>query len=303
MPSIIKSIIKRLLLPQHLYQVIKLQRNRKKVERVQDDAQLKLYNKILPGDFLHYGYFANPNLEPMRMSLQDIFDAQLAYAHKLVALATDKQNIVLDVGCGMGGLLPLLNTAGFNTIALTPDNTQVTHIRNKYSNTVLHAKFEAIDATNYAQKIGTIITSESLQYLQLDKALPLIDKLLLPSGKWIACDYFRNGEAHEKSGHVLASFKQKLKEHNYHITYEEDITPHILPTIAYVHMWATQIGMPLMDFGIGKMQVKAPGFLYALQEALPTINAKIDKNIKTVDPTIFAAEKQYVLMVIEKVSR
>lgn len=74
-----------------------------------------------------------------------------------------------------------------------------------------------------------------------------------------------------------------------------------MPTIAYVYMWATQIGMPVKDFIEGKLQIKAPGIYYALQEALPEIEQKINKNIDTINPEIFAANKQYVLMVIERV--
>jgi hypothetical protein len=33
---------------------------------------------------------------------------------------------------------------------------------------------------------------------------------------------------------------------------------------------------------------------------LPEIDAKIEKNIQTVDPEVFAANKRYILMVIER---
>ena len=117
----------------------------------------------------------------------------------------------------------------------------------------------------------------------------------------MACDYFKKGEAGEKSGHNWELFNQKLNEQGFNITYQRDITAHILPTIAYVYMWATQIGMPEKDFILGKLQVKAPGIHYTIEEALPRIQQKIDKNIDTINPEIFSANKQYVLMVIERV--
>ena len=67
--GILSPLLKKLLNPIAVYRIIKLQRNRKKVERVRDDAQLKLYSQILKGDFLHYGYFDDPTIKPEDISL------------------------------------------------------------------------------------------------------------------------------------------------------------------------------------------------------------------------------------------
>jgi len=262
--SIASTILKRLFLPPHIFRVIKLQRNRKKHDRSADDAQLKLYHDILPGDYLHYGYFENPDIHPLDMSFRMIYEAQDNYGKKLTSLITDFENPVFDVGCGMGGLLGQMNSMNLKAIGLTPDVNQVKHIKAKYPNEVIHSKFEEFDSTGYEKHFGTFITSESLQYLKLDKAL------------------------------------QKLKDNGFKITFQEDITKHILPTIGYAHHWATKIGVPLKNYGIGKLKVKAPGIYYALETVLPEIDAKIEKNIQTVDPEVFAANKRYILMVIER---
>lgn len=300
--SILFKILRRFILPQHLAKVISLQRNRKKHQRVYDDAQLKLYAEILPGDFLHYGYFDNPNIEPREMSLNDIFRAQENYGQQLVNLVVDKESPVLDIGCGMGGIIALLRKNKLNPLALTPDVNQAKHIREKYTGVpLLEMKFEDLDAKEYHKYFGTVITSESLQYLNLDVSVPLIAEILKQDGKWIACDYFKHSEKGEKSGHNWGYFTRVLAEHGFKITYQRDITPNVLPTIAYAHMWATQIGLPLKDFILGKILVKAPGIRYAMEEALPEIEAKIHKNIDTITPKIFAANKQYILMAIEKI--
>jgi cyclopropane fatty-acyl-phospholipid synthase-like methyltransferase len=298
--KIIGSIIRRFLYPHHLYQVIKLQRNRKRTPRVYDDAQLKLYHQILPGDFLHYGYFENPNIKPQDMSLNMIYEAQDQYGVQLVNLVSDTQSPILDVGCGMGGLLRIMNARAYNATGLTPDKNQVKHIRETYPNEVLEMKFEDLPSEKYIQHFGTVITSESLQYLDLSISLPLIDQVLKQGGKWVACDYFKTASAGEKSGHNWEYFTQQLDAAGFKITYQKDITPHILPTISYVYMWATQIGMPVKDFIIEKIQVKSPGIYYAIKESLPAIDEKIKKNIDTVDPKLFAAHKKYILMVIER---
>lgn len=94
-----------------------------------------------------------------------------------------------------------------------------------------------------------------------------------------------------------------LLKHGYAIAFQEDITPHILPTIAYVHHWATQIGLPVKEFATNKVKTKAPGIFYAISEALPLIDKKINKNIQTVDPVVFAQNKKYVLMVIQRIQK
>lgn len=300
-PSIVKAILKRFLYPQHLARVISLQRNRKKIQRVYDDAQLKLYHQLLPGDFLHYGYFDDPAIAPGDISLNMIYKAQERYAEKLLELVADTQSPVLDIGCGMGGMLGMMNKRGWNSTGLTPDKNQCKHIREKYPNPLIESKFEDIDGVKFEGHFGTLITSESFQYLKTDVALPLMRRLLKPGGRWVACDYFRTGEAEEKSGHRWEQFEQLLNDNKLRLVQHTDITAHVLPTISYVYFLATQVGLPIKDFIEGKLEVKAPGIHYALQEALPLIQEKIDKNIRTINPEIFAANKRYVLMVIEPV--
>lgn len=294
------SAIKRLLLPHHLFKVIQLQRKRKSKERVFEDPQLKLYHDILPGDFLHYGYFDHPEVHPLDMTINMIYQAQERYGEKLAELINDKTNPALDVGCGMGGLLKILNKKNIPAIGLTPDAHQVKHLKNSYPNKIIESKFEDVQPEAYLNFFGTIITSESLQYLDLPLSIAIINKILKTGGQWIACDYFRTGASGEKSGHNWAYFIRELQKGGFKISYQEDITANIIPTIAYVHHWASKIGLPLKDFLIGKFQIKAPGFYYAFSEALPEIEKKLNKNIATVDPVVFAQNKKYILMVIER---
>lgn len=299
--GILSPLLKKILNPVEVYRIAKLQRNRKNIARVRDDAQLKLYSQILKGDFLHYGYFDNPEIKPEDISLNQIYEAQLRYAMLLMEKLQPKGKQVLDIGCGMGGLLKLLLEKGYAPTALTPDNTQIHYISQKYPGLPLHhCKFEELDGDANAGKFDALITSESLQYLKLDIALPLLHKISTPEAQWIACDYFRTGDKAEKSGHYWEPFMEQVNAHGWELEYEQDITPNILPTIAYVYMWGNNIGLPLYQFGIEKLQVKAPGYHYALQDVLPEIRKKIDKNLLTVNPEVFAQNKRYKLMVFKK---
>ncbi len=292
------GVLKKLVLPQHLYKVIKHQRNKNNTSRVYDDAQLKLYSNIIPGDFLHYGYFEDVNITPQDISLNAIYKAQLKYAELILDKVTDKVSPVLDIGCGMGGLIKLMLDRGLKPSALTPDKNQVQYIRNKYADvTVFESKFE--DMNPLENQYGTVITSESLQYLKLDIALPLLKKILKPGGKWVACDYFRIGEKAEKSGHYWEQFVAQVTKAGWKITYEQDITKNVLPTISYVYMWGNDIIKPVKDFAIGKLEKKQPGMHYVLQDVINMVNIKLDKNLEVVNPVTFAANKKYVLLVME----
>ena len=58
----LKSAFLEILKPRHLLKFLKIQRSKKKLKKVRSDAQLKLYSEMLSGDFLHYGYFENPDI-------------------------------------------------------------------------------------------------------------------------------------------------------------------------------------------------------------------------------------------------
>lgn len=300
--SIIKPIIYKFINPISLFKIIKLQRNKKRVVRVKDDAQLKLYSQILKGDFLHYGYFNDPTIKPQDISVNHIYAAQHRYAELLVEKMTNTTDEALDIGCGMGGLLQLLRDKGIKPVALTPDNTQIYYITEKHPAVPrYHCRFEDFPGDENVNRFGTLITSESLQYLNLDQALPLLHKISKPDATWVACDYFRIGDKAEKSGHYYNTFLEKLKKYGWEMSYEQDITPNILPTIAFVHMWGNDIGVPFFNFAVEKIQAKQPGIYYAIASAVPKIKAKFDKNLDTVNPEIFAKNKMYKLMVFKKI--
>jgi 2-polyprenyl-3-methyl-5-hydroxy-6-metoxy-1,4-benzoquinol methylase len=297
--NMVYNVLKRVLYPQHIYKVIKLQRNKNNTDRVFDDAQLKLYSTIIPGDFLHYGYFEDIHITPQDISLNAIYKAQLKYAEMLLDKITDKKSPVLDIGCGMGGLLKLMLDRGLSPVALSPDKTQIRYVQEKYPTIkALESMFE--DMSPVENEYGTVITSESLQYLQLDKALPLLKKILKPGGKWIACDYFRVGTNAEKSGHYWEQFQKQVNKAGWKITFQQDITLNVLPTISYVYMWGNNIIKPVKDFAFEKLNKKQPGVNYIFQDLMKTISHKLDKSLDVVNPETFAANKQYVLMVLEQ---
>ena len=300
--AIAKGFFTRTLHPGHLVRAAKLQVERKAHRHTFDDAQLALYAKVLPSEFLHFGYFDDAGVLPENMSLSCVTKAQARYADLLMELAAPPAvGPALDVGCGMGGLTRLLRDRGYDVTALTPDRLQAAHVAATLPGTpVVRSKFERIKVADHAGKYGTVFTSESLQYLKLDQSLPILAEILKPGGRWVACDYFHARPSDDPSLHVWDPFLEKLEAAGWRVAYQRDITAHVMPTLAYAHMWATRFGVPLMQFAFLRLRRKQPGLHHLLGGVMDVLEKAAHTNIGTIDPTLFAADKRYMMLAIER---
>jgi SAM-dependent methyltransferase len=303
----VRSVARRVVHPGHLMHAIRLQRARKRNRAAVGDAQLALMARVVPSGYLHFGYFDDPHRRPEDISLGELMAAQHRYADLLLEHAGSPADPVLDIGCGMGGLLRELLSRGYDPTAVTPDRLQAEHVRRTYPQVaVIQSKFEAMpNPDEHAGRYGTTITSESLQYLKLDYALPLMRRLLKPGGVWVACDFFRIAEADpqspDKAGHRWDVFRAALEQHGWRVEVERDITANVLPTLGYVHMWATQFGVPLMQFMRLKFQAKQPGLHYVLSDVLGMLDGVVDAHIPMITPEHFVLNKKYVLLVMRPI--
>src|SRR5690606_37849059 len=135
---------------------------------------------------------------------------------------------------------------------------------------------------------------------KLDRALPLMDHILAPGGRWVACDMFRIGPSRGKGGHNWNDFTDRVSAAGWEITYERDITPNVLPTLGLIHMFATNFGIHLLEFGLLKLRKKQPWLHYMLEDAVDMIGRSIDRNLEEVDPQQFVLHKKYVLLVLRR---
>lgn len=299
----LKKLLAKILWPPNLWKAYKAAKNRKGRSRVLEDPQLKLYDKILKTDFLHYGYFDDKTRKASQITFDDIRQAQIRYAELIIEQLTNKNEPVLDIGCGMGGLIGMLLNDGIETVGVTPDKHQVNYISQKYKEAkLIQCKFQKMPIEDFVDYFGTVIHSESLQYMGIDKAINNVLAILKPTGRWIVVDYFRTGKAVEKSGHYWDVFLEKLKKYNLKIVYSQDITENIKPTLEFIYMWANEIGKPVFEFLTGKLEKKHPGKHYLLSGTIEDLTKKLDKNLDTVNPEIFAKDKKYMLLSIERES-
>jgi len=255
----------------------------------------------LPSDFLHYGFFDDVQRKPADISLSDIIQAQNRYAELLLELAGDCNDPVLDVGCGMGGLSRMAIEKGFAPTALTPDRLQASHILKTLPDVpVIRSKFEALKAEDHAAKYGTIFTAESLQYLKLDVALPLLKRIIKPGGKWVACDYFLNTPSDDRTCHNWDAFQARLIASGWKLTFQRDITANVLPTLAFLHMLASRFGLPLMGFAKLRLQRKQPALHHMLGGVLSQLDGVVADNISLIEPTQFKTNRRYMMLVMQR---
>lgn len=287
--------------PAHLWRAASLQWHRKANRRALDDQRLALYARILPGDFLHYGYFDDADHSPAEMSLADLIRAQKRYAELLLELISKPTGTVLDVGCGMGGLTRMLHQRNYETVALTPDRLQAAHVAKEiHGAEVIRCKFEAMPVAEHTHRYDAVVTAESLQYLKLDQALSVMDQILKPGGEWVACDYFLTRPTADRTCHDWERFRQKIDRAGWHLTSQRDITAHVMPTLGFIHMLATRFGVGFMDFTTLRLRRKQPGLHDLLGGILGQIKGVVDDNIRLIDPMQFARDRQYMLLKIER---
>jgi len=285
--------------PLKLIRAYRFHRQTGRYNKTINDLELKLYSKILKNDMLHYGYFDDIDIAPEFISIGLLEQAQNRYAEILTDQITDKDHPVLDVGCGMGGLSKFLLSKGISVEALTPDKNQIDYIEMIENGPICHhSRFEDFRTE---KKYGTVINSESLQYLNLDETFRKVHHILLPGGRWIISDVFRrHEESSNKSGHRIGDLLCRVKEYGFNVSYERDITPNVLPTLKLVYMYVDRYLFPLSNYAEEKFIIKKAWLFYLTKNIRRAIAVKSKKEILAINPELFVAEKKYMLYVLQK---
>ncbi len=294
-----KSVLKKLINPIELFKAYMFHKKGTNHIKSSEDLELMLYSRIIRNDMLHYGYFEDTKIEPDCISIHDLENAQMKYVDLIEEQILDRENNVLDVGCGMGGLSKTLHNKGIKVQSLTPDNNQKNHIRIKYPDlTVHHMKFEDFK-TN--ERFGTVINSESLQYIDLNTAFNSVSKLLTKNGRWIVTDYFRiNNDGINKSGHLHEDFLKSIDANGWTIVHQNDMTLNSLPTLKFAITFIDRFVKPLAMFSNDKLKHKVGWLFYLTQELREGLSSKSKKELAALDPDKFIKEKKYMMYVLEK---
>ena len=293
------NIISKIFNPLELFRAYRFHKNQKKHIKSSEDKELMLYSKIISNDMLHYGYFDNVDIKSDAISLRDLEKAQMRYIEKIIDQVSNRDDKILDIGCGMGGLSKILLDNGLKVESLTPDNNQKEYINSKYKDLIVHhMKFEDF-LTN--EKFGTIINSESLQYIDLNIAFTIADNILIDNGRWIITDYFRiDNQGINHSGHMHKDFLESIDKNGWDVVYKEDITLHALPTLKFAMTFINRFIKPLTIFINEKLKYKQAWLYYLTNESRFKIFEKSKAELAALDPRKFIKEKIYMFYVLER---
>jgi SAM-dependent methyltransferase len=297
----VSSILARLLNLPAMLRYLRTHRADKSVWDPADDLELALYGTIFGNNFLHYGYFADPAIDPDTIAFADLKQAMDDYATLLVQRVAAGER-VLDVGCGMGGLLARLDQAGARPTGVTPNRAHAAHIKRTWPHIpLIEGTFEAVTTAPGDARFDAVINSESFQYIDLDAGMRNVRALLKPAaegGRWLNIDYFRLVPgAKNKSGHLLADFEAACERHGFAVRERVDVTENVLPSLAYGRLLATRFALPLARFGSDKFFLKHPFWAYLFADR---VRGKLDGvKLDTLDPDVFRREKRYILFVLE----
>lgn len=291
------SVLSRLLNLPALWRWMRTHRADRSMHDPAEDLELALYGAVFGNNFLHYGYFEPIPADAETISLSRLKQAMDDYATLLVSRVRAGER-VLDVGCGMGGLLARLDAAGVKATGVTPNTAHAAHIKAKWPHIpLIESTLEKIDVAS-TPKFDAVINAESFQYINLDAGMRIVRMLLAPGGRWVMIDYFRlSADAKNKSGHLLADFEPAVSRHGFEIVERVDVTENCLPTLAYGRLLAERFALPLARFRADKFFLSHSFLAYLFQ---PKIQSKLaGVKLHTLDPDVFRREKQYLLFTLK----
>lgn len=274
-------------------------KKRSRFDKSLSDLELRFYSRVLKNDMLHYGYFADPHIRPETISLEQIEQAQIRHSENIIEQIVDRLHPVLDVGCGMGGLAALLVKNQFTVEVLTPNKSQAEYVTARHRGvTCHHTKLEAFESVT---RFGTIINSESLQYIVLNRAFSQVDRLLVPGGRWIVVDYFKlKNNRIDRKNHFFEDFAEKVRESRWTIVQERDITAHVLPMLAFANMCVDRFLLPASEFAFAKLRHKRPWLHLLTRGVRGHFERKFERRRAQIDVERFVTERKYVFWVIDK---
>ena len=65
-------------------------------------------------------------------------------------------------------------------------------------------------------------------------------------------------------------------------------------------MWATRLGVPIMNFTFEKFRTKQPGFYYLFKDIILNLEKFVNDGIEVINPERFEKEKKYMFLVIKR---
>jgi len=261
---------------------------------------------------LHYGYW-DDNVE---VSLSNYKQAQKKYTEFLFNyidkyIPNKSSSRILDVGCGVGLTTKKLLEFGYNVDGLVPSAWMskyakdiIGDLKNKDRGQIYESTFENFPISNN-KKYDLIFFSESYQYINMEQAYKIIDKVSTANTKIIIFDFFRKDNIEGKSplggGHSIGNFYNITKNNNFKIVEDIDVTKNLSPNMKLVNDVIKDRVIPFTKT-LDSFMLSRHRFIYKMIRFL--LRKKIDKfkfkYSKERNEQNFIKFKTYRLLILDK---
>tara|TARA_B100000678_G_scaffold122654_1_gene102614 strand:- start:118 stop:945 length:828 start_codon:yes stop_codon:yes gene_type:complete len=269
------------------------------------DHVLKLYSETIRSDYLHYGFWDEPNsVELESITLQEIKNAQDRYIEHLASFIPNEVNSILDVGCGIGGNAEYLINQGYVVETLSPDDFQKSTIAEKFNNqmTFHHCKFEKFQPE---KQYDLILESESACYIKINKGFEKARETLRTGGYLLASDYFvhyrdDSKNSHLRSSHDMEKYLSSAEAHGFEFIREYDQTDNTMPTLDYSKYFIERFINPTIEYSVHSAKKNYPKTAALIGRLVaPKLEAKKNQ-LDLLDSTLFRKYRKYMIYLFQK---
>lgn len=203
--------------------------------------------QLLQVQDLHYGFWEKGT----ETTNSNFLEAQLKHTSFLFgyidkAIDADKSRKILDSGCGIGITTSKLLKDGYRVDGLVPANWMAIKARENIQKFKDDTKGEIFECTleNYPitqlkEKYQTVFFSESYQYVNMQKAFDVFQKILTDNGTVVIFDFFCldgvKGKSPLGGGHSLEKFYELVNKNGYKIETDLDVTKNLSPNLSLLN--------------------------------------------------------------------
>lgn len=256
---------------------------------------------FLGTDDLHYGFWPMD----LEVSFKNFVKAQELHSELIISNIPKNVKTILDVGCGAGVLAKKLIAKGYEVECISPYSVLSERaIENLSGKAPLHECY--FENFTTSKTFDLILFSESFQYVDLEKSIPLVHKLLKPQGHLLICDFFKT-EAPGKSpiggGHKLAKFFDIMSKNSFKEILNRDITKETAPNIDLLGSVYDHVGLPIKGILSHYFSTNYPTLTrlvsWKFRHRFKKINDKYFS--KVISGKAFSTHKTYRLFVFQKV--
>ena len=208
---------------------------------------------------LHYGFWddnENATLSNWKKAQERHTDFLFRYIFENIK---DKnKSKLLDIGCGVGVTTKKLLELDYQVDGLVPykwmadyASTLTSEFMSESRADIYDCKFEDFPVEKLKKKYDIAFFSESYQYVNMSESFQVLDKILNQNGIVIIFDFFKKDNIEGKSplggGHSMNSFYKMVKDYNYNIKVDKDVTQNVSPNLKLVNEVLVERILPFSD--------------------------------------------------------